>query len=309
MNFIYFGSSQFAKVVLEQIAHRGLTPELVVTTPDRRRGRHLKLQANAVKQFCRQHSLPVIAPASLKAADVVDEIKSFKPDFLLVVSYGKIIPKSLLDIPAKMPLAAHPSLLPSYRGASPIQAALLNGDSYTGVTVFKMNQFLDSGPIVINAKLAINNKDNLITLSEKLAGLSAELSLQAMERVNRDDCQLQPQDDSRASYVGKIKKTQGRIDWSASALDIYNMLRAFSGWPRVFTYYNQMHLTITAVDYLLDDSPEQPGTVIKVGKKEIQVATGKGILVIKRLQPAGKKEMDVTAFLCGHKIKQGDCFN
>ena len=308
MNIVYFGSSEFSKEVLEGILDKGIEPSLVVTAPDKPQGRGLKILPTPLKEFSKKLSLNVISAPSLRNSEFIERLKRLSCDLFLVVSYGNFIPKELLSVPKVMPLALHPSLLPKYRGAAPIQWVLINGEKETGVTVFKVTEKLDAGPVLSRKKIFIEESDDFISLSCKLINLSSRCIVEAIKSIEKKSFTLAYQDDNFASYAPKLQKEDGKIDWNKPAKDIKNLIKGLRLWPGAYTFYKRKMVKILEAEAVLKDERAFPSEIINLDKEGIFVATGEGILKIKELKPEGKKEMSAVSFICGHKPKIGERF-
>lgn len=309
MRIVYFGSSDFSKIVLEEFFTRDIFPKLVITNPDKPKGRGLKVTPTPVKSLARKYSLEVMTPKNLEDAEVIKKLKEIDSELFVLVGYGKIIPSPLLKAPKIMPIALHPSLLPLYRGAAPINWAIINGEKETGVTIFKVRDKLDSGHIILQRKIAIEHNDDALIISVKLAKLGAELLFQAFSGIERNSYNLIPQDENRASFAPKLQRKDGKITWNKDAYSIRNLVRGLRGWPEAYTSYHDKIIKILEVDIESTESKEEPSTIVKLDKNGIYVATARGILKIKKLKPQGKKEMDAHAFLCGHHLIVGEKFS
>lgn len=308
MRLIYFGSSHFSKEVLEGLTKKNILPLAVVTTPDKPRGRGLKVTPTPVKEFAQSKSIPVFTPLSLKDKELISRLKELDADFFLVVSYGKIITEELIALP-KLPLGLHPSLLPRYRGPAPIQWVLLKGEKETGVTVFRITEKVDGGPILLQKKIVIDEEDDFISLSKKLIGLSVEVMVEVVEMVKTGNYAFFPQDEKIASYAPKLKKEDGRINWQLEAEKIKNLVRATKSWPSAYTFYRKKLIKVTEVEVVNKETKASPSRIVSLDNKGIDVATKKFILRIKRLKPQSRKEMDARSFICGYRVKVGDKFN
>jgi len=308
MRFIYFGSSQFSKVALEELCLNGYRPVLVVSKPDKPKGRGLRLLPTEVSQLAKDKKIPFIKPLSLKKGEIKGILSKEQVDFFIVADYGEIIPKDLLALPLGFALCIHPSLLPCYRGSAPIEETVINGDEKSGVTIFKMNERVDSGDIILQKTVNVSYEDDFFSLSDKLAKEGAVLLIEAIKRIENKDYFLSPQDEKLATVTFKLKKEDGRISWKSSANDIRNLIRATLGWPSAYTFYQGMMIKILAADVIDQEVNNSPGVIINVDKEGIYVAAGKGVLKIKKLKPQGKSEMDAWSFSCGYRIKKGEAF-
>jgi methionyl-tRNA formyltransferase len=308
MKYIYFGSSSFSRIVLAGLCQKELSPSLVVSQPDKPQGRGLKLKPMEVAAFALEKNIALLRPNSLNNEDIYEKISSQKPDFIVVADYGKILPRNLLALAKLMPLAIHPSLLPCYRGAAPINWALINGEKQTGTTVFKMNEKLDSGEILLQEIMDIEKEDNALTLKPKLALGGVKLLLKSFILVMRGDYKLITQDEKSVSFAPKLTKQDGKINWEGQAIEILNLIRGVADWPTAYTRYKGKLIKIIKADVVGQEVIFSPGTVVEIKKDGIYVACGKELLCIKVLIPEGKKEMDAYAFVLGHKVKVADKF-
>ncbi|NQT28848.1 MAG: methionyl-tRNA formyltransferase [Candidatus Omnitrophica bacterium] len=308
MRFIYFGSSQFSEVVLEELCLKGYKPTLIVSKPDKPKGRGLKLSSTKVSQFAKLKKIPFIKPASLKKGEVKGILGKEQADFFIVADYGEVIPKDLLVLPSVFALCIHPSLLPGYRGATPIEETLMNGDKKSGVTIFKMNERVDAGDIILQKAVTVNYEDDFFSLSQKLAKEGALLLIEAIKKIENKKYSLTLQDEKIATLTSKFKKDDGKISWESSAKNIRNLIRATLGWPSAYTFYQGMMIKILTAEVIDQGANDSPGVIVETDKEGIYVATGKGILKIKRLKPQGKSEMDAWSFICGYRIKKGEIF-
>lgn len=309
MKFVYFGSSRFSRIALEELWLNGYKPTLVVSKPDKPKGRGLRLTPTAVSRFSVDKRLPLIKPLSLKTDTIKLVLAKEAMDFFIVADYGEVIPPGLLDLPLVLPLCIHPSLLPRYRGASPIERTLINGDDRGGVTVFKINDRVDAGEIIRQKSLTVDYNDDFFSLSDRLAKEGVWLLIEAVKKIATGNYHLIPQDDKLATRAVKLKKEDGRISWSSSAGGIRNLIRATLGWPSAYTFYHTMQVKILSADITGREADGFPGVITNIDKEGIDVVTGKGTLKVKRLKPQGKKEMDAWSFACGYRVKSGESFS
>lgn len=301
MKIIFFGSSEFAVSVLEALkAREGIS--LVVTQPDRKKGRALKLSPTPVKEAALRLGIKIFQPDSVNTRDSIEYLKGYNADMFIVVSFGQILSRGVLALPALYSLNVHASLLPKYRGAAPINQAIASGEKETGVTIIKMDERMDEGEIALKETVAIDKRDNAITLSAKLSKKGAELLLKAIDLIKIKKINFLRQDDRLATYAPKLRKEDGLIDWHLSADEVYNRVRAFLPWPGCFTHWNKSILKIWKVRPVKTvDSGSKPGAVLEVDKGDIIVSAGKGAVAIEELQLQGKRRMNVKEFIAGHK--------
>jgi len=306
LKVVFMGTPEFAVPSLKALLDAGYEVVLVVTQPDRPAGRGRRITPPPVKEFAEKHGLRVIQPESLKSGDFLKLLKELSPDLIVVVAYGKLIPGEVLTIPKYGVLNVHASLLPKFRGSSPIQSALLSGERETGVTIMEVTEKLDSGPILLQESIPIGEDDNAGTLHKKLSTLGAALLVKAISGMVSGKLKPKPQDDSKATYCRKITKQMGRIDWSLDASSIVNMVRAFTPWPSAFTSFRGKLIKIT--DARAVDCPEgaDPGTVISAGKGALVVKAGRGCVRVMRVKPEGRREMSAEEFINGYRVCPGD---
>ncbi|MCL2198182.1 MAG: methionyl-tRNA formyltransferase [Defluviitaleaceae bacterium] len=311
MKIIFMGTPQFAVPSLKAVIAQHEVVA-VCTQPDRPAGRGHKLAASPVKEVAVAHGLPVFQPQTLKLSEskeIRDELASFGADIFVVAAYGLLLPKGVLTMPPHGCINVHASLLPAYRGASPMQAALLNGDTETGITIQQMDTGIDTGDIILQKKLIINLEDRLPQLHDKMAELGAVALLEALAAIENGTASHTPQDEAFATHCPKFNKTDGLINWNDTSKSIINKTRALDPWPGCYTMYNGEVLKIWRVDGLSCDDNAAPGTVLnKHTKGGVVVKTGDGAVFVTELQAVGKKRMDATAFLRGFKINAGDVF-
>jgi methionyl-tRNA formyltransferase len=301
MKIIFAGTPEFAAAALRSIHAAGHEVALVLTQPDRRAGRGLKPAPSAVKQLARQLELAIAQPQTLKAPEVVQEIAAVGADAMVVAAYGLILPPAILELPRRGCLNIHASLLPRWRGAAPIQRALLAGDRETGVSIMQMDAGLDTGPVLMEQSVPIAADDTAQTLHDRLAALGAELIVRALA----GQPEPRPQDDAGATYASKIDKREARIDWSRPADMIERQVRAFNPVPGASTAYGAIELKIWRAS-VVDGIAAEPGRVCAADTSGITVAAGTRAIRISELQRAGGKRVSAAAFLSGCALVPGD---
>ena len=306
---VFFGTSDFAVPVLQRLAADGDFSILeVVTQPDRPVGRKKILTAPAVKRAAETLSLPVYQPESVRGEEALAHFKKLGADAFVVVSYGKILPKALLEIPSFGGVNVHASILPDYRGASPISAAIAAGEKETGVTIMVMDEKMDEGPILDVARMPISDEDTTETLLTKLSKLGADLIVPTLKAYFSGTLVPKAQDHSKASYSGILSREDGRIDWSKSAEELERFVRAMQPWPEAFTVWTRkdkpVKLTIKKTAVLHPTTPcdahGKTSVICKLADGTVGVNCGKGSLQLISIQPEGKSEMDAKAFVNGH---------
>jgi methionyl-tRNA formyltransferase len=271
----------------------------VVTALDKPVGRKQILTPSSVKKWAEENRLPVLQPQKIRDSEWIKRIQELNPELIILCAYGQIIPKEILDIPKHGALNIHPSLLPKYRGASPIQATILNGDTETGVTLMLMDEEMDHGPIISNFQFTISNKITYKELEHKLIDVSADLLIKTLPDWIEEKIKAQAQDHSKASFCKIIKKEHGKINWDKSAQEIERQIRAFYEWPGSFAEFQNKILKILEIDILNKNTDHKIGEVFSEDKN-LAIQTGNGILILKQVQPEGKKTMPVRDFLNGH---------
>lgn len=306
---IFWGTPEFALPSLEALIKHGYKIAAVVTNPDEPAGRKNILTSPPVKVLAKKHKIPVFQPTSLKDPNFKKEVP--EADLYVVAAYGKIIPKEIIDLPKYGSLNVHPSLLPRWRGPSPIQYTILQSDIETGVTIMKMDELMDHGPIVAQQRLGITNDKLQMTkityqeLHDQLAKFGADLLLETLPKWLRGEITPIPQDDAQATYSKILKKDDGRIDWEKSAEEIERMVRAFNPWPGTWTLWptgeSIYRIRIEEADFIDSEPPRgSPGYVWKNEKRPLLVKTDHGSLVVLKLTPGGKKTLEVKSFLHGY---------
>ncbi len=309
MNIVFFGSSKFAVPALEAIIKSGSKVLCVVTQPDRQKGRGMHFEGTAVKHTANQYKLKLYQPQKINNVTAFNLLKELKPDLFVVVSYGQILSKEILSLPKIFSINAHGSLLPKYRGAAPINRAIINGEQVTGVTIIKMNEKMDAGKIIMQSQILIKDEDNAIELEGKLSLLAAELLVDSVKHISRNDYKLKPQL-GEVSFAPKLIKQDGLINWEVSAQHIYNLIRGCISWPGAFTHCKGKLLKIYKASLSYEEySGVKPGEIIKVLKDGIVVAAEDRALIIRELQIEGKRRMKAEEFISGHKISPGEIFD
>lgn len=298
---IFFGTPEFAVPSLKALISRGEKILLVVTQPDKPKGRGKNLQAPEIKKVALQYELPLCQPEKIKDDNFIKKLKSLNPEFAIVVAYGKILPKEILEIPKHGCINLHASLLPKYRGAAPIQWALINGEKITGVTTMIIDEGLDTGPILLQKEISINDEDNAETLSEKLSVIGAELIIETIDKMRKGIITPKPQT-GEITYAPQLKKDDGKINWNNSAKKIFNLVRGTYPWPCAYSFLKDERVKIIKTEVL--EGNAAPGLIIKA-KNELIVGTQEGLLRILLIQPEGKKIMTAKEFISGRKINEG----
>jgi len=297
MKIIFAGTPEFAVPTLTALLHSKHQVIAVYTQPDRAAGRGQKLTASAVKRAAENAGLPIFQPPTLRDEQEQQRLRELQADIMVVVAYGLLLPQAVLDAPRFGCLNVHASLLPRWRGAAPIQRAILAGDTETGVTIMQMEQGLDTGAMLLQTHCPIEAEDTSATLHEKLATLGAAALLDTVTMLEHGHLHPIPQDNALACYAKKIEKAEAKIDWHESAITIDRKIRAFNPWPTAFTAWNEQMLKVWQAKALSEKSTQPAGAIVKIDKSGIDVASGDGILRILRLQLPGGKPISVVDFL------------
>ena len=302
---IFMGTPEFAAYALKALYKSNQNVVLVVTRPDRPKGRGRKVIPPPVKEVAISLGYEVNQPASVRTVEFADHMAKHKPDIIAVVAFGHIIPKNILEMPKIATINIHASLLPKYRGPAPIQWAIINGEIETGVTAMLMDEGLDTGDILLSSKIKIFSDDNSDTLHNRLADLSADLLMQTIECIETGDINSIPQDHTQATYAPLLKKNDGCINWEMPAETLDAFIRGMTPWPGAFTFHGNKRLKILKARTIIIDTVETPGTVIKRFPDELCVATGKGVLSVIKIQGESGKRLLIKDFLRGYKIPPG----
>ncbi|MEM7408543.1 MAG: methionyl-tRNA formyltransferase [Pseudomonadota bacterium] len=304
----FAGTPAFAATILAALIEAGRVPVAVWTQPDRRAGRGRKLAPSPVKAVSLEHGIPVHQPRSLRdSTDPAGQsaIANAQLDLLIVVAYGLILPPAVLEAPAAGCLNVHASLLPRWRGAAPIQAALLAGDAETGVTIMQMEAGLDTGPMLLKRTLAVTPGTNAEALTDALATLGASALLAALDNLANGTLRAEPQREVEATYAGRIQKSDARLNFDFSAQSLVRMVRAYYGWPVAHTSLGAETLRVWTAEALADSASAAPGTVVGSGRTGIDIATSDGVLRIKELQRPGGKRVTAEQFLAARPLAVG----
>jgi len=309
MKLVFFGSPSSAVHSLYKILERGHKVELIVTQPDKLAGRGKRPTPSPVKQFSLKHDIPVIQPEKIRKDPLaLEKIKEVNPELIVVVAYGQIIPASMIYFPKHNSINVHFSLLPKYRGASPVQWAILNGEEKTGVTIFELNENMDEGDILTKQEVEILPGEYAHGLEGRLAEVGAELLCQTIDMI--DIIPHEKQDHSQATYAPRLKKEDGRIDWTKEALFIGRKVRACTPWPSAYSFFKERRIKILRGREQIGEYPDfLHGEILGVKKEGLEVGCGQdSVFLIEELQPEGKKAMSAHAFSLGAKIKSGNKF-
>jgi len=306
MRIVFMGTPEFAVPSMTALLRSDHTVVGVVTQPDRPKGRGQELAASPIKQLAEQHGLPILQPLKMKDPAFLDSLAAWKPDLIVVAAFGRILPKVILDLPSRGCINVHASLLPKYRGAGPIQWAIIRGEHETGITTMLMDEGMDTGAILLQEQLPIAPDDTAGTLSAKLAEVGGRLLIETIAQFETGALVPKPQDHARATMAPLLKKEDGLLDWTLPALELANRVRGLSPWPGAYTYLGEDRWVIwNASVHNRSAAGGPPGTVLHATKEGLLVATGSGVLRIKEFQPANSRRMSVAQFLAGHTLAPG----
>ncbi len=305
MKIIFFGTSSFAVSALKTLASSRHQLLAVVTAADKRKGRGRILSSSPVKVFAQKRRLALSQPSNLQDTAFVRFLKNKGADLFVVCAYGKILTKEILQIPRTYAVNLHASLLPKHRGAAPVNSAMSKGDKESGVTVFKMDEQMDRGEIILQKRIIIGNSDTAVSLGAKLSKIGAELALEAIDMIERGRATLTVQDERGATTAPKLRKTDGLINWKEQAAQIHNRIRGLQPWPGAFTYLDNKILKIWGSQVVQGEQDAEIGEVVQVDKRGLLIKTGQGQLLLTVVQLEGKQKMSSAKFILGHRVVAG----
>ena len=305
---IFMGTPDFAVPALKKLLAGPDDIVAVVTQPDRNRGRGRKLSPSPVKVVAQQHNLPILQPIKIRTVEFLASLKSYRPDLIVVAAYGRILPSSILNLPPLGCINIHGSLLPRHRGAAPIQWAVIKGDRVIGVTIMNVDEEMDTGDILLPKSMEMAEDDTAGSLFAKLAELGGNALIEALELLRQEKLTAKQQDHSAATMAPPLNKEDGLLDWGLSAQELHCLIRGLDPWPTAFTFLDGKRLRLFSPEIIYKDSKLSPGTILMANKQGILVATGENCLLIREVQPDGKKRMTAGSFICGHKIDPGALF-
>ena len=309
MNIIFMGTPEFSLPTLHKLYESDHDVLSVVTQPDRPKGRGRESTPSPVKQFALDKKIPVLQPIKCTNLETVKTLGALNADVFIIVAFGQILDKNLLALPHHFCINLHSSLLPKYRGAAPINWAIINGETETGVTTMKMNAGLDTGDILLSRKVPIRNKDDAQSLHDILAHQGSSLVLETLCQLDSGSLDATAQNSDLSSYAPKLTKDDGLIKWNQPAVKIHNLVRGLTPWPGAFSFLGSKRFKICKTETKICDLPNQPGVILRISGHGIEVGTQKERIVITELQPEGKKRMHVKSFLAGHKLIIGNKFS
>ncbi len=306
MKVIFMGTPDFSVGTLEALIEADHEVVLAVTQPDKPKGRGKEMQFPAVKEVALAHNIPVFQPKKVREKDCIEELRKYQADIIVVIAFGQILPKEILELTPYGCVNVHASLLPKYRGAAPIQWSIIKGETVTGVTTMQMDEGLDTGDMILKTKVPITSEETGGSLHDKLADAGAKLCVTTLEMLKEGKATFEKQGESTTDYARMLDKELGRICWEQSAQEIERLIRGLNPWPSAFTGWNQKMMKIWKATVIQEDSDVCPGTIVKITKDTFYIQTGAGQLAIQELQIPGKKRMDAGAFLRGYQVKEGE---
>ena len=307
MKVIFMGTPDFSVGTLEVLIEAGHEVALVVTQPDKPKGRGGKMQYTPVKEVAVAHNIPVYQPKRIREPECIEELRKYNADIMVVIAFGQILPKEILEMTPYGCVNVHASLLPSYRGAAPIQWAVINGEKVSGVTTMQMNEGLDTGDMLLKVEIPLDEKETGGSLHDKLAEAGARLCVETLDALKAGTVTPEKQGDSPTAYAKMLDKHMGKIDWKMSAKEIERLIRGLNPWPSAYTRWNENDkgMKIWEAEVAEGQTDKAVGTVVEVAKDGFFVQTGDGLLKITALQIPGKKRMDAAAFLRGYQMETG----
>lgn len=306
MKIIFMGTPDFSVGTLEALVEAGHEVVLAVTQPDKPKGRGKEMQFTPVKECALKYNIPVFQPRRVRDAECIEVLRKYDADIMVVVAFGQILPKEILEMTPYGCVNVHASLLPKYRGAAPIQWAIIDGEEVTGVTTMQMDEGLDTGDMLLKTEIPIEAKETGGSLFDKLAAAGAELCVETLIALQEKTVTPVPQGNTTTSYAKMMDKQLGNIDWNQSAVAIERLIRGLTPWPSAYTNWNGKVMKIWDAEVAEGTTAEVAGTIVKVEKEAFYVQTGEGLLKICELQIPGKKRMDAGAFLRGYQVKEGE---
>lgn len=306
MKVLFMGTPDFAVSTLDSIIKAGHEVVGVVTQPDKPKGRGKAVLYTPVKEKALEHNIPVYQPIKVREESVIEELRGLKPDIGVVAAFGQILPQTLLDMPTHGCVCVHGSLLPKYRGAAPIQWAVIDGEAVSGITIMQMDAGIDTGDMISKVEVPIDKEETYGSLHDKLAVAGAELLVETLEMFEKGTVTREKQDDSKSNYAVRLTKELGKIDFSKSAVELERLIRGLNPWPSAYTALNGKTLKVWKADVLEKQYDGDLGEIVDVTKDSICVKTADGALALKEIQLEGKKRMDVASFLRGVTVEKGE---
>lgn len=305
MKVIFMGTPEFSVGTLEALISAGHEVVLAVTQPDKPKGRGKEMQFTPVKEVALRHGIPVFQPKKVRESSCVEELRGYQADVMVVIAFGQILPKEILELTPYGCINVHASLLPKYRGAAPIQWSVIDGETVTGVTTMQMDEGLDTGDMILKTEVKMDEKETGGSLHDKLAEAGASLCVETLKALQDGTAPFEKQGESPTEYARMLDKRLGNINWSMKAVEIERLIRGLNPWPSAYTYWDGKVMKIWEAEVAEGRQDACPGTVISVDKQCFLVQTGDGLLAVRSLQMPGKKRMGADAFLRGYKMAAG----
>jgi methionyl-tRNA formyltransferase len=306
---IFMGTPEFSVPVLKDLLSGPDQVVAVVTQPDREKGRGRKLSPPPVKILALAAGLPVLQPTKIRTQEFRETLNGFRPDMIVVVAYGRILPPSLLELPPLGCINVHGSLLPKYRGAAPVQWAVINGETEVGVTIMRMDEGMDTGDILLPARIAADPQETAGSLFNKLALLGAATLRQALDLLRQNRLHPTPQEHSLATLAPMLTKEHGLLDWTKDARELHRLIRGLDPWPTAYSFFEQKRFRFFSPEVVPYTGDVAPGMLLSAGKEGLLIAAGKDAVLIREIQPEGGKQMAVEAYICGHPLQPGQVFS
>ncbi len=308
MKVIFMGTPDFSVGTLEALVEAGHEVVLAVTQPDKPKGRGKEMQFTPVKECALKYNIPVFQPRRVRETECIEELRKYHADIMVVVAFGQILPKEILEMTPYGCVNVHASLLPKYRGAAPIQWSIIDGEEVTGVTTMQMNEGLDTGDMLLKVEIPIDEKETGGSLHDKLAKAGAKLCVETLKALQNKTVTPVPQGEMTTAYAKMLDKQLGNIDWNQSAVSIERLIRGLTPWPSAYTDWNGKVMKIWEANVSSDSktADAEPGTIVRIEKDAFFVQTGEGLLEVRELQIPGKKRMDAGAFMRGYQIHAGE---
>ena len=305
MKIVFMGTPDFSVPVLDSLVYAGHEVVAVITQPDKPKGRGKEMQPTPVKEAAIKYDIPVYQPVKVRDEEFVKVLEGFNADAMVVVAFGQILTKNILDMPKYGCINVHASLLPKYRGAAPMQWSIIDGEKKTGVTIQQMDEGIDTGDILAIEEIELDEKETYGSLHDRLTVMGGPLVIKVLKELENGTVTRIKQNDEESNYVKIIKKSFGKIDFTMEAVRIERLIRGLNPWPSAFTTFNNKTLKIWDADVLDKEFDGEYGEIVEVTKNDFTIKTGKGALVVNELQLEGKKRMDTAAFLRGVTVEKG----
>lgn len=305
MKVIFMGTPDFSVGTLTALVEAGHEVVLAVTQPDKPKGRGGRMQYTPVKEKAMEYGIPVFQPKKIRDPEAIRELETYHADVMVVIAFGQILPKAVLEMTPYGCINVHASLLPKYRGAAPIQWAVIEGETVSGVTTMQMDEGLDTGDMMMKTEITLEEKETGGSLHDKLADAGAKLCVRTLQALEEKTAVWEKQGESPTAYASMLDKKMGNIDWSRDAASIERLIRGLNPWPSAYTGWDGKVMKIWEADVVGRQTAEAPGTIVEVEKDGFCVQTGQGLLKVRALQIPGKKRMEADAFLRGYQIQTG----